>query len=148
MSEVFISIGSNIEPEKNIREAKKELAKLFKCTFSKNYFYPAQGFKGKYFTNLVGSFSTNIEAIKLKKILKGIETKIGRDASQAGFTDRTIDIDIILYGDLILELKEITLPSPEIEAYLHVLEPLVEIAGNRKHPLTGETYSDILDKRN
>ena len=71
MSEVFISIGSNIEPEKNIREAKKELAKLFKCTFSKNYFYPAQGFKGKDFTNLVGFFSTNIEAIKLKKNTKG-----------------------------------------------------------------------------
>ena len=53
MSEVFISIGSNIEPEKNIKEAKKELVKLFKCTFSKNYSYPAQGFKGNDFTNLV-----------------------------------------------------------------------------------------------
>tara|TARA_B100001250_G_scaffold189500_1_gene162785 strand:- start:1720 stop:2175 length:456 start_codon:yes stop_codon:yes gene_type:complete len=148
MPEVFISIGSNIEPEKNIKEAKLELEKIFKCKFSKNYFYPAQGFKGKDFTNLVGFFSTKIEVIKLKKILKDIEKKIGRDSSQAGFSDRTIDIDIILYGDLVIELKEMTLPSPEIKSCLYVLEPLVEMAGNRKHPVTRETYSDILDNRN
>jgi len=147
MPEVYVSIGSNIEPKININRTKSELNKLFNCKFSKDYCYPSEGFEGKDFTNLVASFSTEINVKDLKDIFKRIEGEVGRDSSQAGFTDRVIDIDIILYGMLILDADYLTLPSPEIENYLFVLEPLVEIAGNSRHPVTGERYKDILRNR-
>jgi 2-amino-4-hydroxy-6-hydroxymethyldihydropteridine diphosphokinase len=144
MQTVYLSIGSNIEPDKNIALAKDFLNKHYKCTFSSSYESEASGFEGDDFINLVVRFSTDEELINLWNALKEIERLIGRNLSQKGMSNRVIDLDIILYGDLIIDNEFISLPSKDIENYLFVLKPLAEIAGNSLHPTLERTYKDLL----
>ena len=75
---------------------------------------------------------------------KQIERKMGRTDNQKGMSDRVIDLDIILYGDQIIQDGDFDIPSKDIENYLFVLEPLAEIAGARHHPILNSTYSEML----
>jgi 2-amino-4-hydroxy-6-hydroxymethyldihydropteridine diphosphokinase len=82
--------------------------------------------------------------LALKRVLKSIETDMGRTEDQKGLSSRVVDLDIILYGDLIIDNDEIVLPSSDIQEYLFVLEPLVEIAGDLKHPVLKVTFLELL----
>ena len=102
MTQSYISIGSNIDATKNITSAKRELSNIFTCTYSDNFYSKAEGFKGKDFINLVVGFKTSLDPISLTQTLKSLEKKIGRDTNQKGMRDRVIDLDLILFGDLIM----------------------------------------------
>ena len=145
MEEVYISIGSNLEPKKNIKKAKKELKKYFKCYFSKTYPYKSMGFKGPDFLNLVAKFFTNLDAIEVQKIFSKIETLLGRGENQHGFSNRVIDIDILLFGNKVLEEGRRSLPHKNLNDCRFVLEPLVELSPNEKHPVHKKTFKEILD---
>ena len=144
MQQVFVSIGSNIDPRNNMEEARIILGNLFDCTFSGLYETRAEGFEGNDFVNSVVGFETDLQLIELKDKLKQIEKKMGRIDNQKGMSDRIIDLDIILYGDQVIEDDDFDIPSKDIENYLFVLEPLAEIAGARHHPILNNTYSEML----
>ena len=144
MQQVFVSIGSNIDPRNNIEEARIILGNLFDCTFSGLYETRAEGFEGNDFINSVVGFQTDMQLIELRDKLKQIEKKMGRTDIQKGMSDRIIDLDIILYGDQVIEDDDFDIPSKDIENYLFVLEPLAEIAGARHHPILNNTYSEML----
>ena len=144
MQQVFVSIGSNIDPRNNIEEAMIILGNLFDCIFSGLYETRAEGFEGNDFINSVVGFETDLQLIELRDKLKQIEKKMGRTDIQKGMSDRIIDLDIILYGDQVIEDDDFEIPSKDIENYLFVLEPLAEIAGARHHPILNNTYSEML----
>ena len=144
MQQVFVSIGSNIDPRNNLEEARIILGNLFDCTFSGLYETRAEGFEGNDFINSVVGFETDLQLTELRDKLKQIEKKMGRTDIQKGMSDRIIDLDIILYGDQVIEDDDFDIPSKDIENYLFVLEPLAEIAGARHHPILNNTYSEML----
>ena len=144
MHQVFISIGSNIDPLKNIDKVKILLNDLFECTFSGLYETVAEGFEGDDFVNCVVGFKTDITPTKLNENLKDIEKNMGRTDRQKGMSNRIIDLDLILYGDLVLNDKYLSLPSDDIEKYSFILEPLVEIAGDIRHPVSKQSFKSLL----
>ena len=147
MQRVFVSIGSNINPKKNLEIAKNNLNHLFKCKYSSIYETSSEGFKGENFLNAVVSFKTEFNPLELRRILKSIENKMGRTESQKGMSNRIIDLDIILYGDSIIYEDKVEIPSSDIEKYLFVLEPLTEIAGDLIHPVLKISFNELLEER-
>jgi 2-amino-4-hydroxy-6-hydroxymethyldihydropteridine diphosphokinase len=144
MAEVFLSIGSNIDREAHIPSALAELEQRFgPLTVSSIYETAAVGFEGPPFHNLVVAFSTDLPVEKVAEILTDIEERHGRTRQCKKFSSRTLDIDLILYNDLVRREDKPNLPRDEIIRYAFVLEPLAEIAPNQRHPITGERYADL-----
>tara|TARA_B100000965_G_scaffold261_1_gene263 strand:- start:2000 stop:2374 length:375 start_codon:yes stop_codon:yes gene_type:complete len=120
----FLSIGSNINAEKNINLALNELKVIFTNFVSSSiHETTSEGFEGDNFLNLVTSGDTNLKFEELNKILKKIEDKSGRDRSAPKFSARTLDIDIVLQ----IDDDEVIFESDEIEKYKFVSDPLKEI---------------------
>ncbi len=118
---------------------------LFDVTYSSIYKTPAEGFVGEDFLNSVCKFETEVNPYEIRRILKEIEKDMGRTIDQKGMTNRVIDLDLILYGDLEINDQELEIPSADIEKYKFVLEPLAEIAPNSIHPVLKVSYLDLLD---
>lgn len=118
---------------------------LFDVTYSSIYKTPAEGFVGEDFLNSVCKFETEVNPYEIRRILKEIEKDMGRTINQKGMTNRVIDLDLILYGDLEINDQELEIPSADIEKYKFVLEPLAEIAPNSIHPVLKVSYLDLLD---
>jgi len=118
---------------------------LFDVTYSSIYKTPAEGFVGEDFLNSVCKFETEVNPYEIRRILKEIEKDMGRTIDQKGMTNRVIDLDLILYGDLEINDQELEIPSADIKKYKFVLEPLAEIAPNSIHPVLKVSYLDLLD---
>ncbi|MBL6900003.1 2-amino-4-hydroxy-6-hydroxymethyldihydropteridine diphosphokinase [Gammaproteobacteria bacterium] len=142
---VFISIGSNLYAEKNIMLVRDHLDLLFDVTYSSIYKTPAEGFVGEDFLNSVCKFETEVNPYEIRRILKEIEKDMGRTIDQKGMSNRVIDLDLILYGDLEINDQELEIPSADIKKYKFILEPLAEIAPNSIHPVLKVSYLDLLD---
>ena len=69
---------------------------------------------------------------------------MGRTLSQKGMSNRVIDLDLILYGNLVTEDENFDIPSKDIEHFAFILEPLAEIAGDLKHPISKRSFSSML----
>jgi len=142
MTEVFVGIGGNIEPQRYIWRGLTALeARFGPLRRSTIYRSRAVGFDGDDFYNLVVAFTTELELHTLDQALDDIELACGRDRSQPRFAPRTLDLDLLLYGDDVSDEPDLVLPRPEILRYAFVLKPLAELAGDRRHPTTGQTYS-------
>ncbi len=140
----YISIGSNIEREKNVRSSLIALEKQFgKLVVSSLYESEAVGFEGNVFYNLIVGFESNLDVKIVAKQLRDIELLHGRTRNSQKFSARTLDLDLILYGDLIIHDGRLQIPRDEIERYAFVLEPLAEIAANLQHPISKKTYADL-----
>lgn len=140
----YISIGSNIDKEVNIRSSLKALKRDFgELLISSIYETQAVGFVGDSFYNLVVRFTSQLTAKEVAKILRQIELEHGRSRESQKFSARTLDLDLILYGDQIISDGRLQIPRDEIERYRFVLEPLAEIAPNERHPITGKTYQTL-----
>mgnify|MGYP003644898299 FL=1 len=152
MTTVYLSIGSNIEREKHIRAGINALKKQFgNLTLSSVYESDAVGFDGQPFLNLIAAFETDLSAIQVDTILDTIEKDNGRTLDQKKFNPRTLDLDLILYGNLISKDPLLDIPRGEITQYAFVLEPLAEIAGNLQHPVLQTSYQQLwqhFDKSN
>ncbi|MGR9105364.1 MAG: 2-amino-4-hydroxy-6-hydroxymethyldihydropteridine diphosphokinase [Gammaproteobacteria bacterium] len=147
MPEVYLSIGSNIEREKNIGSALKELRELFgDLRLSSVYETDAVGFEGPPFYNLTLLFHSEEPVREIAKVLREIEIRHGRTRKPAKFSGRTLDLDILLYGDLVLHDERLQIPRDDIMRYAFVLEPLAEIAPDQCHPVTHERYCDLWDR--
>ena len=142
MARVYVSIGSNIEREPNIRAAVQALREGFgTLTLSSVYENQPIGFEGENFYNLVVAFDTDESPEAVTAILHDIERRLGRERGPSRFTSRTIDLDLLLYNDLIREQAALRLPRREIDEYACVLRPLAELAPEARHPRTGETFA-------
>ena len=147
MAEVFLSIGSNIEREKNIASAVESLQKRFgRLTLSSVYDTEAVGFEGAPFYNMVVGFESDLSVVEIVKILKEIEMQHGRQRSSEKFSARALDLDLILYGDLILNEEHLQLPRPELMDYAFMLEPLAEVAPDLRHPVTKKRFANLWER--
>ena len=147
MPGVYLSIGSNIDREKNIRTALSEIRDLFgDLTLSSVYETDAVGFEGPPFYNLTIYFHSEAPILEIAKMLRAIEIRHGRTRKSAKFSGRTLDLDILLYGDLVFNDKQIQIPRDDIIRYAFVLEPLAEIAPEKRHPVTHESFAVLWDK--
>ena len=145
MQTVFVSIGTNINAEANMLLVKESLNSLFDVIYSSIYKTPAEGFEGEDFLNSVCKFDTDKNPQELRTLLKNIEKDMGRTFTQKGMSNRVIDLDLILYGDLQINRNGLELPSSDIEKYKFVLEPLAEIAPDYIHPVLRKSYKDLLE---
>jgi 2-amino-4-hydroxy-6-hydroxymethyldihydropteridine diphosphokinase len=144
MPEVFLSLGSNIDKEIHIPAALRDLEERFgPLTVSGLYENEPVGFQGPPFHNLVAAFHTGLPVRTVAAILAEIEARHGRTREGGKFASHTLDIDLLLYGDLILDEGRIRLPRDDITRCAFVLEPLAEIAPHKKHPVSGATYAKL-----
>jgi 2-amino-4-hydroxy-6-hydroxymethyldihydropteridine diphosphokinase len=142
VTEVFVGIGSNVEPETHVRRAVALLREQFgPVQLSPVYQNRAMGFEGDDFLNLVAAFKTRLGVAELNAALDGIEVRCGRERSARKFSPRTLDLDLLLYGDTVSD-KPVRLPRNEILKYTFVLKPLADLAGGRRHPQTGRSYTE------
>lgn len=144
MVSVFISVGTNIDRDKYLRTAIHELGNNFDhLTLSSVYETAAVGFEGEPFFNMIVSFSSDMPVENIDSILDSIEVANGRIPGCKKFTSRTLDLDLILYGDYISKDSRLNIPRDEILKFAFMLEPLAEIAGEMKHPVVNKTYSTL-----
>jgi 2-amino-4-hydroxy-6-hydroxymethyldihydropteridine diphosphokinase len=144
MPQVFVSIGSNIERERHVRSALKALRERFgQLTVSRVFESEAVGFAGDDFFNLVVGFDTAATVWEVVACLRDIELAHARDRRAPRFSSRTLDLDLLLYGDLVMEAQGVKLPREEINHYAFVLGPLAEIAGEMRNPRNGRRFADL-----
>lgn len=144
MARVFVSAGSNIAREHNIRSAVAALEAAFgRLTRSSVYESEAVGFEGPNFYNLVIAFDTALAPEEVARVLAGIERNHGRVRTGPRLSNRPLDLDLLLYGDLVRSAGTLRLPRPEIRDCAFVLLPLAEIAPQLRHPEDGRTYAEL-----
>jgi 2-amino-4-hydroxy-6-hydroxymethyldihydropteridine diphosphokinase len=143
----YISIGSNIEKEKNILSALRALAMYFGgLVVSSTYETEAVGFTGDTFHNLIVGFDSDLDIKTIAEQLRQIELDHGRTRECKKFSSRTLDLDLILYGDMVITEGRLQIPRDEIERYAFVLEPLAEIAGDLRHPVSKISYRELWER--
>ena len=141
MTTLALSIGSNIDAESNIRAALDALNLEFEnIRSSTTYESQAIGFDGDNFLNLVVLADTNKGLDDVTTFLKRLEDRLGRDRLQTRFSGRTMDVDILLYGNESGMFCGIELPRPEVTENAYVLQPLAELLPDVVHPATGMSY--------
>jgi len=144
MAKIYISLGSNIERDRNTREGIRALRERFgELELSSVYESEAVGFEGDAFYNMVIACEVSEEVLAANRVLAEIEDAHGRDRSGPRFSSRTLDLDLLLYDDRVLDEKGLKLPREEILKNAFVLWPLAEIAPGLVHPLAGKTYAEL-----
>lgn len=148
MAWIFISIGSNEERSAKIRAARQALADAYgELLVSSVYESEAVGFDGPAFYNLVIGAQTQETPEQVDARLKAIEQANGRIRGCPKYSNRKLDLDLLLYDDLI-QPQGPQLPRAEITENAFVLWPLAEIAPNRVHPLRQESYAVMWQEYN
>lgn len=148
LANVFLSIGSNIEPTKHIGAAADALTHAFgEVIFSSVYGSEPVGFVGDNFLNLVVRLQTSATVAEVQCWCKEYEQRNGRDLNAAKFTPRTIDLDVLLYDQCIHPASAAQhlpqLPRAEITTSAFVLKPLAELVPHWRHPELRETYQSL-----
>jgi len=144
MPRVYVSVGSNVDRAANIRAAARAMRGHYgQLDLSAVYESRAVGFQGNDFYNLVIGFDTAEGPRAVAGTLKSIEDRQGRSRAGPRLSDRTLDLDLILYGDLVMREEGLSLPRPEVLEHAFVLGPLAEIAGNEVHPVANRTYGAL-----
>lgn len=142
VTRVYVGIGSNVDRRDNIRAALERLRSLFPLYVkSAVYDTKAVGFDGDDFYNLVIGFDTDVPLAELDALLHTIEADMGRDRTGPRYGARTLDLDLLLYGDVVNPGGDVELPREDIERFAFVLAPLAEIAPQERHPVTGKTFA-------
>ncbi|MBZ2190091.1 2-amino-4-hydroxy-6-hydroxymethyldihydropteridine diphosphokinase [Alcanivorax sp. JB21] len=145
---VYLSLGSNIDREHNIRSGLDALAAAFdRVQISPVYESEAVGFDGEAFLNLVARIDTALPVGALAERLREIEAAHGRVRGQKKFSSRTLDIDVLTYGDAVGVIDGVELPRDEILKHAFVLQPLADLAPDERHPVLGKTYTALLAEK-
>ena len=144
-SKVYFSLGSNIDREKHIANAVNsflqdfedvQVSNLYRCT--------AVGFEGDVFLNLALTFPTEHSITELLNYASHLEQKAGRTRVARGrFDSRTLDVDLLIYGDFVGEQAGYTWPCADIDTAAHVLCPVADIAGDDVHPISLRRFTSL-----
>jgi 2-amino-4-hydroxy-6-hydroxymethyldihydropteridine diphosphokinase len=144
MTQVLLGIGSNIQPHENICAGLDALQQEFgELDVSSVYHSAAVGFQGEPFLNLVVSLDCAVSVGELAVQLRRLEHAMGRPQQATRFSSRTLDIDILTYGDASGLVEGVQLPRGEITDNAFVLCPLAELVPTGLHPHTGLCYSQL-----
>ncbi|NOY72065.1 MAG: 2-amino-4-hydroxy-6-hydroxymethyldihydropteridine diphosphokinase [Gammaproteobacteria bacterium] len=146
MAQIYISVGSNVNPEQSIRQGMLALTDQFgSVAVSQIYESEAIGFVGANFLNFVVAAVVSSKPLEVASVLRKMEEELGRCRQAPRLSSRTLDLDLLLYDQNILDHVDLQLPRAEITEHAFVLKPLAEIAGNSIHPVLGVTYDTLWD---
>jgi len=142
MTRAWISLGSNIEPEENLRAALALLeARFGPLVVSPVYRTAAEGFEGDDFLNLVVGIDTGEPLHEVRGALRAIEEARGRVRGSEKFSSRTLDLDLLTWDALVD--PALGLPRDDILEYAFVLGPLADVAPDERHPVVGRSYGEL-----
>ncbi|MCX0432487.1 2-amino-4-hydroxy-6-hydroxymethyldihydropteridine diphosphokinase [Aeromonas veronii] len=143
MTTIYISLGSNIERDRHIRAGLDALhAEFGELWVSRVFESEAVGFNGRPFYNLVAAAETDLPLATVCQRLRAMEFAHGREPDAKKFAPRTLDLDLLLYGDLVCD-NPLALPRGEILTNAFVLWPLAELAPKLRHPVDGRTMGEL-----
>lgn len=144
MPTAYLSLGSNLDPARHLREGIDALRERFgDVAVSAIYRFPAVGYTGPDFLNAAAAIRTDLSPEALNAWLHALEDAHGRDRSGPRYSDRTLDIDIVLYDDLVAEGSgNLRIPRDELR-HAFVLKPLAEIAADALHPVEQRTIAEL-----
>jgi len=143
VASVYLGLGSNIDPEENLRLGVRELQRRFgELRISRVYQSAPLGFEGADFLNLAVGLDSNETPAKFHQQIEAIHKVAGRQRGAAPYSSRPLDIDLLLYGDLVVDGPALRLPRPDVLEYSFVLKPLSELAPDFVHPETGRTLGE------
>lgn len=144
MPRASLSLGSNIAPEQHLRAAVAALrARFGDLLVSPVYRFAAVGYDGPDFLNAAAVIDTELSPEALNDWLHALEDQHGRDRSGPRYADRTLDIDIVLYDDLVIDGPgNLRIPRGELR-HAFVLKPLADIAPALLHPLHQQTLATL-----
>mgnify|MGYP002592494976 FL=1 len=153
MAIAYLALGTNIgNKRRNMITAAALLAERVGDVLALSGFYETEpwGFQSENtFLNAALQLETSLSPLELLKATQQIEVEMGRTQKSNGtYHDRIIDIDILLYDDLILQTPELTLPHPLMQDRRFVMEPLLEVAPNVVHPVFKKTVVSLMRERN
>jgi 2-amino-4-hydroxy-6-hydroxymethyldihydropteridine diphosphokinase len=144
MSTAWLGLGSNVNAETHIREGIGKLQRDFQNVhLSPVYASTAVGFEGDDFINLVARVETETHPVELRQYLRNLEDSFGRKRNVAKFSDRSLDIDILLYDDLVVLSPVLEIPRAEILNFAHVLKPLADLEPDLIHPTELRTIAEL-----
>lgn len=137
MATVYVGLGSNIDPEDNLRLGVRELRERYgDLELSSVYRSEAVGFDGDDFLNLVARFGSNQSPREICEQIELIHNLTGRGRNSGKWESRPLDIDLLLYNDLVLDERPVRVPREDVLKYSFVLRPLAELAPTLLHPVT------------
>jgi 2-amino-4-hydroxy-6-hydroxymethyldihydropteridine diphosphokinase len=143
MTNVYLGLGSNVDAENHLSLGITELRNRYgDLELSNTYSSRAVGFDGTDFLNLVVSLETDTGPDAVQDAIEEIHRLAGRERGEEKYSARTLDVDLLLYGDLVQQQAAPRLPRPDILEYSFVLRPLAEVAPDVVHPVTGKTISE------
>jgi 2-amino-4-hydroxy-6-hydroxymethyldihydropteridine diphosphokinase len=144
--DVFLGLGSNMgNRADNLARATDLLSQRVKMVRTSSTYdtEPVGGTRQPRFLNTVCHVRTRLSPLGLLTLCKGIESKLGRKPGKPN-APRPMDIDILFYGDRVVETAKVTIPHPRLTERAFVLVPLAEIAPELAHPVTGQTATRML----
>lgn len=147
MTRVFVAAGSNVDAERNLRLASHELVKTFgNVQFSPAYQNVAAGFEGDDFINFVAAFDTELPVRAVVAELQRIEGLCGRERHAPKWAPRSMDLDILLFGDMVCDEPGLVLPRPDLLRRAYMLGPMADVGGDVVHPLERRTMSALWER--
>jgi 2-amino-4-hydroxy-6-hydroxymethyldihydropteridine diphosphokinase len=144
MARVYLSLGSNLGPQLYLPAAVRELRERFGgISVSPAYRSKALGFDGADFVNLAVGLDTDLSPEALNDWLHALEDRHGRRRDVPRYSDRTLDIDIVLYDARVIDGPgHLQIPRAELQ-HAFVLRPLADIAPEVRHPVGGQSMVEL-----
>ena len=149
MATVYLGLGANIgNREANLRMALRGLTRMARVEAVSSLYEtdPIGSVQQPAFYNAVCRIETGLEPMSLLRFLKSLEHEIGRRPGGPTGGPRSIDLDILLYEDRVLESADLTIPHPRLAERAFVLVPLAEIAPDARHPQRNETIAKLAER--
>ena len=141
---VYVAAGSNVEPERNLALAASELRREFPdVRFSPWYRNQAVGFDGDDFINFVAGFTTDLPVEEVVARFHAIEALCGRPPGAPRWAPRSMDLDILLYGELLRNEPRLKLPRPDLLKRPFMLGPLADLAPGLIHPTEKVSIAEL-----
>ena len=141
---VYVAAGSNVAPVESLATALAALRERFPdLVASPAYWNAAVGFAGDDFVNLAVGFTTRLPLAALLTELHAVEALCGRGRDEPKWAKRRMDLDVLLYGDLVGEFAGARLPRPDLVRRAFMLGPLADIAPDTVHPTLGLTIAEL-----